>query len=58
MKKEQKLSYYPLCSMEDIDYKIKEIGQYWRYLENIKISYEGGAYRVEMDAREIRTNNE
>ena len=44
--------------MEDIDYKIKEIGQYWRYLENIKISYEGGAYRVEMDAREIRTNNE
>lgn len=54
MKKEQKLAYYPLSSLEDIDFKIKEVGQYWRYLENIKISYEGGAYRVEMDAREIK----
>lgn len=52
-KKKQLLSYYPLSSLEDIDFKIKEIGQFWRYIEDIKISYEGGAYRVTFMAREI-----
>lgn len=54
MKKEQKLAYYPLSSIEMIDFKIKEIGQYWRYLEDIKITYEGGAYRLELTAKELK----
>jgi hypothetical protein len=54
MKKEQLLAYYPLSSFADIDLKIKEVGKYWRYIEDIRISYEGGAYRVQMLAREMK----
>lgn len=54
MKTEQKLSFYPLNSLDFIDFKIKEIGQFWKYLEDIKISYEGGAYRLEMTAKELK----
>lgn len=57
MKKEQKLAYYPLSSFNDIDFKIKEVGQHWRYIEDIKINYEGGAYRVEMTAKEMTKEN-
>ena len=52
-KKEQLLSFYPLHSLIDIDNKIKELGQSWRYIENIIISYEGGAYRVSMLAKDL-----
>jgi len=58
MKKEQLLSYYPLSDFSDIDYKIKEVGKYWRYLEDIKVSFEGGAYRVTMIAKEMRKMEE
>ncbi len=54
IKKEQRLAYYPLSSFQDIDLKIREVGQYWRYVEDIKISWVGGAYRVEMLAKELR----
>ena len=54
MKKEQLLSYYPLASLNDIDWKIKEVGEYWRHIENIKIEYFGGAYRVTMLAKEMK----
>lgn len=48
--REQKLTYYPLMSFEDIDWKIKEVGKVWRDIKDISISYEGGAYRVSMVA--------
>lgn len=53
MKKEQLLSYYPLPSFEMIDFKIQEVGKVWRYIEDIKITYEGGAYRLTMNAKEL-----
>jgi hypothetical protein len=53
--REQALTYYPLMSFEDIDWKIKEVGEAWRNLKDITISYEGGAYRLSMMASELKT---
>lgn len=50
--REQALTYYPLMSFEEIDWKIKEIGKTWRNIKDIAISYEGGAYRLSMTASE------
>jgi hypothetical protein len=52
--REQSLTYYPLMSFEDIDWKIKEVGKAWRNLKDITISYEGGAYRLYMIASELK----
>lgn len=48
----QYLTFNALSSFEDIDFKIKEMGKYWRSITDIKISYAGGSYRVEMIAHE------
>ena len=53
MKREQILTYYPLMSLEDIDWKIKEVGKTWKRIEDISISYFGGAYMVRMLAKEL-----
>ena len=53
--REQSLTYYPLMSFEDIDWKIKEVGKVWRNLKDITISYEGGAYKLSMIASELKT---
>ena len=50
-KREQRLTYYPLSSLDDIDWKIKEIGKMWRQIEDIQIQYYGGAYSVSMTAK-------
>lgn len=50
----QKLAYYPLTSLSDIDFKIKELGKVWHRINNIEISYHGGAYRVDMMAHDYR----
>jgi hypothetical protein len=52
--REQALTYYPLISFEDIDWKIKELGKVWRNLKDITINYEGGAYRLSMIASELK----
>lgn len=52
--REQSLTYYPLTSLEDIDWKIREVGKVWRNLKDITISYEGGAYRLSMVASELK----
>lgn len=54
----QHLGFYPLRDLADVDFKIKEMGQYWRRLNNITISYTGGAYYLEMDASEPRQQEE
>lgn len=52
---QQILTYYPLMSFEDIDWKIKELGKVWRNLKNIEINYEGGAYRLSMIASGLQS---
>ena len=52
--KTHQLLAYELQSINMIDSKIREVGQYWRYIENIKISYSAGMYRLEFLARELR----
>lgn len=56
--REQYLTYYPLMSFEDIDWKIKDLGKSWRNLKDITISYEGGAYRLSMVASGIIESEE
>lgn len=54
-KREQRLTYYGgLRTLEDVDWKIREVGKIWKVIDDIKISYTGGNYMVTMLAKELR----
>lgn len=52
--KKQDLTYYPLPTMQDVDDKIKEVGNYWKRLTNINIEYLGGAYMLKMTGTGVK----
>lgn len=58
MKTGQILTFYPLSTFEDIDFKITQMGEYWTYIEDISIKYMGGAYMLRMLGREWRGGQE
>lgn len=57
MKKEQLLGFDSIPTLELVDYKIREMGQYWKTLEDIRIEYNAG-YRLTMLAKDPRTMEE
>ena len=54
--REKTLTYYPIMSMQDIDFKIKEVGRYWQYVTVESITYHGGAYTIRLNVEGVKND--
>lgn len=54
--REKTLTYYPLLSLQDIDWKIKEVGKYWQDVKIKDITFSGGAYSIILNVRGLKND--